>query len=361
MHDIISIGHQQNMWTDTLKTTPVEPPTKSGLSGWKRQSMTLGLAMFGIAGCSVESECGTVTIAEMTWQTAAFAAHVEQTILESGFGCLAETVPGNTVPTVTAMVERGEPDVAPEVWMNSVRSVVERGIEDERVQIATDIITDGGNEGWYVPEFAIEQYPELATIEGVRSRPDLFPDKEEPGKGRFYTCPPGWACQIINENLFRAFEMEEAGFTVFNPGSGEGLNAAIARAFERREPILAYFYTPTPLAARYPMRMIESVPHDPDTWPCMTTLDCENPVPNTYPKSVVRTLVTTTFAEKSPEAYAFLTRVSWTNAFLTDIMGWQEEEQATAKETAMHFLRTREDMWAEWVPEDIAARVRASL
>ncbi len=339
----------------------VESRALTGAWSRKYPALVIGLATLASAGCSVESDCGVVTIAEMTWQTAAFTAHVEQIILESGYGCLAETVPGNTVPTVTSMVERGEPDIAPEVWLNSVRPVVERGIEEGRISIATDIIADGGEEGWYVPEFAVEQYPELATLEGVLSRPDLFPDNEDPGKGRFYTCPPGWACQIINENLFRAFEMEEAGFTIFNPGSGEGLNGAIARAHERLEPILAYFYEPTPLTTRYPMRMIESVPHDPATWPCMTTLDCQNLAPNMYPKPVVRTLVTTSFAENSPEAYAFLSRVSWTFDFLEQIATWQEENQAIARESAVHFLKNHEEVWSAWVPEDVADRVRAGL
>ncbi len=337
---------------------------RSGFPRACERACMLAVAAFLVGaslGCAVESACGPVTVAEMTWPTAAVAAHVEHMILERGYGCLSELVPGNTVPTVTAMVERGEPDVAPEVWMNSVRVVVERGLAERRLKVASDMISDGGDEGWYVPAFAVERYPELATLDGVLNRPDLFPDKEEPGKGRFYTCPPGWACQIINENLYRAFEMEQAGFTLFNPGSGEGLNASIARAYERGEPIFAYFWTPTPLAGRYPMRKVESVPHEPDSWPCMMTLDCESPVRNAYPRPVVRTLVSSSFAERSPEAFQFLSSASWTNAFVSELMVWQEEEHATAEETAVHFLRNHESVWTAWVPAQVADRVKARL
>ena len=314
-----------------------------------------------LLGCGVDSGCGPVTVAEMTWPTAAFAAHVEHIILRDGYGCLSEIVPGNTVPTVTAMVERGEPDVAPEVWMNSVRQVVERGLAEGRLKVATDIVPDGGDEGWYVPEFVVEQHPELATLDGVLARPDLFPDKEEPGKGRFYTCPPGWACQIINANLYRAFDMEAAGFTLFNPGSGEGLNAAIARANERREPIFAYSYTPTAMSARYPMRKLESVPHDPEAWPCMTTLDCASPQRNSYPRPVLRTLVSASFVERSPEAFDFVSRVSWSNAFISNLTAFQQREHMTPREIAVHFLRNHQAMWTAWVSEDVAERVRAGL
>ncbi len=325
------------------------------------QRAVVAVLLAFLAGCGLDSDCGPVTVAEMSWPTAAFAAHVEHIILRDGYGCLSELVPGNTVPTVTAMVERGEPDVAPEVWMNSVRRVVERGLAEGRLRVATDIVSDGGEEVWYVPEFVVEQYRDLGTLEGVLSRPDLFPDKEELGKGRFYTCPPGWACQIINENLYRAFEMESAGFTLFNPGSGEGLNAAIARAYERREPIFAYSYAPTALTVRYPLRKLGSVPHDPSTWACMTSLDCENPVRNSYPRPVLQTLVSTSFVERSPEAFEFVSRVSWTSAFVSELMRWQEGEHATARETAVYFLRNHESVWTDWVPEDVAERVRADL
>lgn len=336
------------------------PHTNRG--GARAATMALAaVSLLGSVGCVVDSDCGPVTVAEMTWPTAAFAANVEHIVLQHGYGCLSEIVPGNTVPTLTAMVERGEPDVAPEVWLNSIRLVVERGLAEGRLRMAGDLISDGGDEGWYVPEFVVEQHPELGTLDGVLSRPDLFPDDEEPGKGRFYTCPPGWACQIIDKNLYRAFGMEAAGFTLFNPGSGEGLSAAIARAQERREPIFAYFYTPSPLVARYPMRKLKSVPHDPSTWPCMTTPECQRPVRNSYPPPVVKTVVSASFAERAPEAFAFVSRVSWSNASLSGLMDWQETEYATPRETAVHFLRTHESVWTQWVPEDVAARVRSAL
>ena len=97
------------------------------------------VSLLGSVGCVVDSDCGPVTVAEMTWPTAAFAANVEHIVLQHGYGCLSEIVPGNTVPTLTAMVERGEPDVAPEVWLNSIRLVVERGLAEGRLRARPEI------------------------------------------------------------------------------------------------------------------------------------------------------------------------------------------------------------------------------
>ena len=232
-----------------------------------RLSMSLAAALM-VAGALVlargaDAACGKVTIAEMTWASAGVAAHVEDIILAEGYGCDTEIVPGDTVPTVTSMTEKGEPDIAPEIWINSAREVVEAAVAEGRLAIAGEILSDGGEEGWWVPDFVVEQNPELTTLQEVIKRPDLFPDKEEPGKGRFYGCPPGWACEYVNGNLFKAYGLDEAGFTIFNPGSGEGLAGAIASAYERGNPIFAYYWAPTALLGNYPMVKLGGMVHDP--------------------------------------------------------------------------------------------------
>lgn len=323
-------------------------------------TLAVALMLAGLAN-GAGAACGKTTIAEMTWASAAVTAHVEQIILAEGYGCDAEIVPGNTVPTVTSMTEKGEPDIAPEIWINSAREVVEKAVVEGRLEIAGEILSDGGEEGWWIPDYMVEQYPELTTLQAVLERPDLFPDKEEPGMGRFYGCPSGWGCQIVNANLYKAYGLEEAGFTLFDPGSGEGLAGAIAGAYERGQPIFAYYWAPTSLLGKYPMAKLGGMTHDPETWPCTIDKDCADPKPNMYPKSVVFTVVTSRFADQAPEAYAFVSRVAWKNEFLNTLLAWKDDNQATPRETAEHFLRNHEDVWTAWVPSAVAARVKAGL
>ena len=317
--------------------------------------MAVGLAK------GADAACGKVTIAEMNWASAAVAAHVENIVLSKGYGCDSDLVPGDTVPTVTSMTEKGEPDIAPEIWLNSAREVIEKAVAEGRLKIAGEILSDGGEEGWWVPDYVVKKYPELTTLQAVIKRRDLFPDKEEPGMGRFYTCPSGWACQIVNENLYKAYGLKKAGFTLFNPGSGQGLAGAIAGAYERGRPIFAYYWAPTAVLGKYPMVKLGGMTHDPKAWPCATDKDCADPKPNMYPKSVVYTVVTSSFADQAPEAYAFVSRVSWSNAFLNGLLAWKEKNQAEARETAEYFLKNHEKIWGAWVSSDVAAKVKAGL
>ena len=50
--------------------------------------------------------CGTITVAEMNWASAEMFAHVDKMILENGYGCDVELVPGDTMPTATSMMEK---------------------------------------------------------------------------------------------------------------------------------------------------------------------------------------------------------------------------------------------------------------
>jgi glycine betaine/proline transport system substrate-binding protein len=41
--------------------------------------------------------------------------------------------------------------------------------------------------------------------------------------------------------------------------------------------------------------------------------------------------------------------------------GWMASNQASAAETAKHFLREHQDLWTAWVDDDVADAVLAAL
>jgi glycine betaine/proline transport system substrate-binding protein len=212
------------------------------------------------------AQCGTdrkIDIAEMTWPSAAALAHIHATVLEHGFGCTVEIVTGDTVPTASSMLSRGTPAVAPELWTSTIEDAWAAGIEDGAVVQFADAITDGTVEGWFIPDYVQAENPELTTAEAVIARPDLFADPEDPGKGRLYSCPPGWACELSTTALFEAYGMEDT-WNLFSPGSGGALDASIARAFTREEPILFYYWGPTAILGKFPAVQLDLGETHPD-------------------------------------------------------------------------------------------------
>ena len=90
-----------------------------------------GIAVAGLATAMSQgaiAACGDVTIAEMNWASAEFMANVDKIILEEGYGCTVELVPGATLTTFASMDTKGVPDIAPELWTQSVEAPLKAAI-----------------------------------------------------------------------------------------------------------------------------------------------------------------------------------------------------------------------------------------
>jgi glycine betaine/proline transport system substrate-binding protein len=337
-------------------------------SGGIAAAMTLALfSVFGtpaLAQESAVSTCGTdrtIQIAEMTWPSAAALAQIHAAILETGFGCDVEIVTGDTVPTSSSMLTRGTPAVAPELWTSTIEEPWAEGLAAGDVVQLADAITDGTVEGWFIPRYLQEAHPELTSAEAVIARPDLFADPEEPGKGRLYSCPPGWACELSTTALFEAFDMDET-WNLFSPGSGGALDASIARAFTREEPILFYYWGPTAILGKYDAVQLDLGETKPDVYACNTDPDCDEPAGVTaYPSSPAVVGAAAWIAEEAPAVADYFGKVGLSNAEISELLVYGDENQADAAATAENFLRTKGDLWTQWVPADVAEQVTASL
>lgn len=321
----------------------------------------LGLMAAAPAAYAAE-DCGSLTIAEMNWASAGLAAWVDKIILEEGYGCDVALVTGDTVPTFTSMNEKGEPDVAPELWVNAVKVPLEAAQKEGRIVIASEILSDGGVEGFWVPTALAEEHG-IKTIEDAMAHPELFPGAEDSSKGAFFNCPSGWACQIITANQYRALGGDEKGFELVDSGSAAGLDGSIARAFNREEGWLGYYWAPTAILGKYDMTKLDlGVGHDEEEWNrCTVVQDCPDPKLNDWTRAAVFTAVTKEFSEKNAVTMDYLKKRAWTNDTVNSLLAWMGDNQATNEDGAWYFLENHPEVWSAWVPEDVAEKVKDAL
>jgi len=304
--------------------------------------------------------CGKVTIADMNWPSATLMAHIDLFILKHGFGCDADVVPGDTMPTGTSMIEKGEPDVAPELWTNSFAAALQKGMAEGRLMIAGKSLTDGGEEGFWVPKYLVDEKPELATIAGIKKHAKLFKHPEDPSKSAFIGCPAGWNCQISSGHLFRALKLADAGFDLVDPGSAAGLDGSIAKAYERKQPWFGYYWAPTAILGKYEMVKVDFGSGIDGTHfkSCITQAECATPKPTMYPPSPVHTVVVAPFVKRAPEAFAYLAKRAFSNADMNRLLVWIEKNQADGETAAAHYLKNHTAQWSSWLPADAVAKVK---
>ena len=95
--------------------------------------IVLGFASFGSVA---NAKCGKLVIAEQNWASAELMANVDKIILEKGYGCEVELIPGSTMPTFTSMNDKGTPDMNPEQWANAVYEPLKVAVSEKRIVVA---------------------------------------------------------------------------------------------------------------------------------------------------------------------------------------------------------------------------------
>jgi len=313
-----------------------------------------------------KSACGSLTMAEMNWASAELMANVDKVILEKGYGCEVELVAGATMPTFTSMNEKGEPDVAGELWINAVREPLFAAMDEGRLKSAVKGPITQLGEGWWVPPQTAEKHPEIVSdIDALLARPDLFPHPEDPSKGAFVGCPAGWGCQLANANLYRAFDMEAKGWLLVDPGSAAGLDGSMAKAAERGENWFGYYWSPTAMIGKYSM-----VPVDMGSWGGSENWDgcivkpeqeCADPKPSSWTESEVHTVITADLSDRAGPAVDYLQKRVFPGPIMNGMLVYMADEQAGGADAAVEFLTKHEDIWTGWVSAEAAKKIKASL
>ncbi|MCU4652647.1 glycine/betaine ABC transporter substrate-binding protein [Roseibacterium sp. SDUM158016] len=317
------------------------------------KALSVCTVLVGLTGTAAFADCGEIEITEFDFSSAQVNAEIAKFILEQGYGCDVALVPSSTTSAIASISATGSPDVLTEIWENAAGVLREMQGNGE-VTFLQNVLSEGGQQGWWVPQYLVDEHPELATIEGILANPDLV-------GGRFYSCPDGWTCNFTNGHIAEAYDLEGAGIEVFVPGSGEVLATSLASAYADRQPWLGYYWAPSPLLGENPMVLVDLGPYDPEAFSCNASEDCQTPGPTSYPRDEVWTIVTTALTEREPEATAMLSRMAFTNQELGAVLAWQEANGASAEEAAVYFLTNFPDVWGGWLNDSARENLSALL
>lgn len=301
-----------------------------------------------------------VVFGDLNWDSARFHAAVASYIIRTGYGCETDSIPGDTIPLING-VARGDADLVMEIWTaNPAQAWVDAEKAGQTVALGTTF--PDASEGWFVPTSMISGdgavAPDLKSVTDLAKYRDLFTEPEEPGKGRFYNCPAGWQCEIVNSKKLEAYGLDDS-FTNFRPGTGEALAAAAETGALRDKPTLFYYWGPTWLLGKYDFTRLEEPPFDKTKWDAM--MAAEHPTEATaYPESKVVIGANKAFTEAAPNLTEFLSAYNSTNATTSAMLAYMQDNKASPEDAAVHFLKTNDD-WMNWVPAEVAERVKASL
>ena len=303
-----------------------------------------------------------IVFAGLDWDSARFHNAVAARLIGDGFGCATTSIPGATIPLTNGLA-RGDVDIMMEVWRNNLPEAWVKAQARGQVEDIGANFPDA-EQGWYVPRYVVEG-PD-APAAGLRHVADLprytsvFTDREEPGKGRFYNCIAGWACEIVNTRKLQAYGLDTL-YTNFRPGTGEALAAAVAGAIKRQRPILFYYWSPTWLSGLYDLVKLEEPAFDAEAFAALRNPDAPLLGGTAYPPAVVAIGVNADFAAQAPSIRGTLEAYQTTAHMVAGALARMREDDLSAQQVADGFLADNKDLWAGWLPADAGQRVRAAL
>ena len=328
------------------------------------------LLLLGWSTCVQAEYCSSgrqVTFAGLNWESGEFITAVIQEILERGFGCHTETIPGNTI-TFEQALANDDLQIVAEEWIER-SEIWKKAAAAGQVRAIGNTFT-GATEGWAVPQYVVKGEParhiepSAPGLTNVAQLADpkyvtLFKDPEQPNRGRFLNCPSGWTCEPENTRKLRAYGLEDR-YVDFRPGTGPAMDAAIMSAYLQGQPLLFYYWSPSAIAGRLRLTPLEEPPYTPDCWKDMFGTDgthhgCASP------PSVIVYGVSSVFAAAAPEILAVLAKATFPLAELNANLAAMAQAQREPRAQALLFLQGRPETWQSWVTPAMAARISAGL
>ncbi len=307
-----------------------------------------------------------IVFGDLDWSSAQFHNRVAQFILEEGYGCSTDVIPGSTLPIYNGMA-RGDVDITMEIWVPNVQEWWDENTGNGSVE-AVGLAYPDAVQGWFVPRYIVEgddaPAAGLTSVDQLAEFAEVFRDPEDPDMGRFYNCIAGWGCENANTRKLAAYGLDES-FTNFRPGTGGALAAAIESAILREQPIVFYYWGPTWVLGKVGDQVVQldEPAYDEDTWNAMMAAEPADSaeVATAYPVIPVEIGVNTEFGAEAPTIVEFLGNYGMTGADVSAALLFMQENDVQADEAAEEFLRTREDIWTAWVSDDVADRIRSAL
>lgn len=299
----------------------------------------------------------SIVFADVGWDSILFNNAVAGLVAEEVFGYACSEITGSTPITLEAL-KNGEVDILMEMWTDNVAGYDEDIASGRYKELGLNF---GDNmQGFYVPRYVIEgdaergieaSAPGLKTVEDLANYPDIFRDDEDAGKGRIYGAIPGWDINNIMRSKYLHYGLDQT-FNYFEPGSDAALSAVMMAAYDKGEPIVAYYWEPTWLLGKYDFVLLDDAPYDEDLYEDGACA---------CPSVPVTICVSNNFYTSNPNFCAFLSNYRTTSAQISEALAYMQENKTNYEETAQWFLSEHPELLDQWLTAEQAETMRAAL
>lgn len=290
-----------------------------------------------------------IVFSDLNWNSAKLQNRIAMYIVEKGYGYPVGTISGDTIALFKGLIN-GDTQVTMETWLPNQQEEWDKAVSQGAVIGVGKSLDDNWQSAFVVPTYVLDENPGLRSVQDMREFKDLFLTADSKGKARLVNCPIGWECEKQNQEKVTAYGLDDV-IELVQPGSEASLFASLRGSYEKRDPWLGYMWGPTKIAAELDLTVLE----EPD---CPVGKGPETGC--AYPTARVLVAVHPSMITRAPEVVEFLRRWDFNADSQVAAEGWMADNEATADVAAIWFLKN-DDIWTNWVPEDIGGKVQEAL
>ena len=322
-----------------------------------------GLALLGAACSNVSSSTPagggsssvpdnsgtTIKLAVNPWEGSAANAAIAQILLENKLGYTVKTSNIDEYAQFPALAN-GTLDATLEVWPSGHGADYQKYIQGKNGVVDAGKLGVIGQIGWWIPTYMVTEHPELATWEGLKTDAALFKTSESGSAGQILDGDPSFVTydQPIATNL-------GLNLKVVYGGSEDAELAALKSAYQKKGPILMYFWKPQWAQKQYDLTNIQLPPVSSQCQQIVTTGKNADQYNCAYPEDDLYKAFNDQLQTKAPAAYAFLVAMSYTNDD-QDSIALDIHNGMTAQQAAQKWIDANPTVWQPWVDAGLAAQ-----
>lgn len=322
---------------------------------WKKLLVILMAAGLVAAACGSDDETAaegggiddskeTITLIVNPWSASRLNVEVAKIIIEEQLGNPVEIKEVDENDAMFTGMADGSLDAVLEIWPSGITDAETSYFDDGTVEQIGDLGAVG-KIGWFVPQYVLDDNPDLATWEGFQDPANaaLFSTAETGDNGRFLGTDPSYSQfdeQII-ANLGLPFEVQFSG-------SEPATVAELDARFAANEPIVMYWWTPTAAVAKYDLVNVELPAYTDECGASAAAsdggVDCD------YPEDVIIKAASAGLQEKDADVYTFLKNFTMTNDDQLEMLPAFEIDGDEPDVVAAAWVAAHEDEWKTWLP-----------
>lgn len=301
-------------------------------------------------GCAKPVVTGkpTIKITEGDWTSSQVIAEILEQIIGEQLGYPAEVTYAYG-PIAWAGIEKGELDIAPEIWFEARRPEIQPFLDKGTIELAGEIFGGAGN-FWVVPRYVVEgdpargiepMAPDLKTILDLKKYWQLFENPEQPGLGEIVGGEVGW----IDETRWIIL-----GYDLPLWKSNQSLPVMLARltaAVKKGEPILMVIWSPQSIFSQVDLIKLESV--DPDR---TSEIDWDKdpvPVKTGLMAYTVHKVIRPELKNTAPDVYRLVHNMSFTEAEINELSYRLDVDEENMTVVASDWIAKNQDKINQWL------------